>query len=107
LVSRSPVVVSDHPMFDGRIVPRQNGMIFRAADPHSLYRTIHDLVHDQVLYEQLSRDADLNARNFHGPLKWDQVISRWLSGTADDDAWLGQYALSGDRLQNGKARRIA
>jgi glycosyltransferase involved in cell wall biosynthesis len=94
LVSRSPVVVSDHPMFSGRIVPPQNGMIFRAADPHSLYRTVHDLVHDTALYEQLSRDADLNARNFHGPLKWDQVIDRWLSGTDEDHAWLGQYALS-------------
>jgi glycosyltransferase involved in cell wall biosynthesis len=94
LVSRSPVVVSDHPMFNGRIVPRQNGMIFSAADPNSLYLTVHDLVHDSVLYEQLSRDADLNARNFHGPLKWDQVIGRWLSRTAEDDAWLQQYALS-------------
>jgi glycosyltransferase involved in cell wall biosynthesis len=94
LVSRSPVLVSDHPMFKGRIVPRHNAMIFRAADPHSLYRTIHDLVHDSALYERLSRDADLNARNFHGPLKWDQVIGRWLSGTAEDHAWLRQYALS-------------
>ena len=94
LLSRSPVVVSDHPMFRGRIVPGKNGMIFRAADPHSLYQTVHDLVHDSALYERLSRDADLNARNFHGPLKWDQVIGRWLSGTAEDDAWLQQYALS-------------
>lgn len=94
LVSRSPVVVSDHPMFKGRIVPRQNGMIFSAADPDSLYRTVHDLVHDSALYEQLSKNADLNARNFHGPLKWDQVIGRWLSGTAEDHAWLRQYALS-------------
>ena len=94
LVSRSPVVVSDHPMFQGRIVRRQNGMIFSAANPHSLYQTVHDLVQDSALYERLSRDADLNARNFHGPLKWDQVIGRWLSGTLEDDVWLRQYAVS-------------
>jgi glycosyltransferase involved in cell wall biosynthesis len=94
LISRSPVVASDHPMFNGRIVPRWSGMIFRAGDPHSLYTTVHDLVHDSALYERLSRDADLNARQFHGPLKWDQVIGRWLSGTAEDDTWLRQYALS-------------
>lgn len=94
LVSRSPIVVSDHPMFQGRIVPRQNGMIFSAANPRSLYQTVHDLVQDSSLYERLSRDADLNARNFHGPLKWDQVIGRWLSGTLEDDEWLKQFALS-------------
>jgi len=106
LVSRSPVVVSDHPMFNGRIVPGKNGVVFRAADPDSLYRTVHDLVHDPALYERLSRDADLNARNFHGPLKWDQVIGRWLSGTAEDDAWLSQYALSRPSSPNCEMRAL-
>jgi glycosyltransferase involved in cell wall biosynthesis len=94
LVSRSPLVVSDHPMFSGRIVHRQSGISFRAANPQSLYQAIHDLVHYPGLYQRLSMDADLNASNFHGPLKWDQVIGRWLAATAEDDDWLRQYALS-------------
>lgn len=93
LVSRAPLVVSDHPMFAGRIVHRKNGFIFGAANPQSLYQAVHDLVHDSELYEQLSMDAEVNASHFHGPLKWDQVITRWLSGTVEDDAWLRQYSL--------------
>jgi len=94
LASRTPVVVSDHPMFEGRIVHRQSGMVFRASNPQSLFDTIDELVSDRAFYERLSRDADEICRNFHEPLKWDQVISRWLSATPADDAWLRRFALS-------------
>jgi glycosyltransferase involved in cell wall biosynthesis len=94
LISRSPLAVSDHPMFVGRIEHRRSGVIFEASNPASLYEAVHDLVNDAVLYERLSLDSDQFASSFHGPLKWDQVITRWLRGGAEDDAWLGQYALS-------------
>ena len=94
MVSRSPVVASDHPMFSGRVIHRENGMIFRAGHANSLYQAIDDLVHDPALYEQLSMDSDRNASQLHGPLKWHQLIGRWLSGTTENDAWLRQYALS-------------
>ena len=94
LASRSPVVVSDHPMFRGRIVHRKSGMVFRAADSGSLFDSIHELVSDKALYERLSHDAVDICRRFHGPLKWDQVITRWLSATPEDDRWLRRFALS-------------
>ncbi|HTY56396.1 MAG TPA: glycosyltransferase family 4 protein [Candidatus Binataceae bacterium] len=94
LVSRSPVLVSDHPMFTRRIMSRQNGVVFHASNPQSLYEALRELVRDEKLYEKLSGDSDKNAQSFHGPLKWDQVLTRWLSGKSDDDAWLSQFALS-------------
>jgi hypothetical protein len=42
------------------------------------------------MYERLSADADEICRNFLGPLKWDQLITRWLSAKEGDDAWLQQ-----------------
>jgi glycosyltransferase involved in cell wall biosynthesis len=93
LLSRSPLVVSDHPMFGARIEHGRSGVLFKASNPQSLYETVHDLVNNADLYERLSRDGDHLARNFHGPLKWDQVVTRWLNGSAADDAWLRQYAL--------------
>jgi glycosyltransferase involved in cell wall biosynthesis len=94
LISRTPLAVSNHPMFAGRIEHRRSGMIFEASNPASLYEAVHDLVNDAALYERLSLDSDQFASSFHGPLKWDQVITRWLRGGAEDDAWLGQYELS-------------
>ncbi len=101
LVSRSPIVVSDHPMFVDRVIDRQNGLIFRASNPHSLYETVHRLVHDKLLYEKLSEHADLASQTFHGPLKWDHLISRWLSDNPDDKAWLAQFAIMGSSTSFG------
>jgi glycosyltransferase involved in cell wall biosynthesis len=94
LVSRSPVAVSDHPMFVGRIEHRESGVVFKASDAASLYHTIRELVNDRELYERLSRDSDHFASGFHGPLKWDELITRWLRGAAEDDAWLRQFAVT-------------
>jgi glycosyltransferase involved in cell wall biosynthesis len=94
LASRTPVVISDHPMFRGRVVHRKSGMIFQASNPSALLEAVKELLEDRELYESLSRNADQICANFFGPLKWDQVITRWLSDTAEDDAWLRQYALA-------------
>jgi glycosyltransferase involved in cell wall biosynthesis len=94
LASRAPVVVSDHPMFRNRIIHMKNGVVFPASNPQSLYETIHALIENSVLYERLSSNADEFCNNFLGPLKWDQLITRWISATSDDDNWLRQFALS-------------
>jgi glycosyltransferase involved in cell wall biosynthesis len=93
LASRSPVVVSDHPMFNGRVVHRKSGMVFRAGDALSLFETIDELVSDAALYERLSKDADDICLHFQGPLKWDHVITHWLNATPEDDAWLRRFAI--------------
>lgn len=94
LASRTPVVVSDHPMFEGRVVHRESGMVFRAASPQSLFDTIDELTSDRTLYEGLSANAEQTCRDFHEPLKWDQVISRWLESTSENDGWLRRFALA-------------
>jgi glycosyltransferase involved in cell wall biosynthesis len=93
LVSRTPVAVSNHPMFAGRVEHRRNGVVFRATDPKSFYQAIHDLVYDQSLYERLSLEGDAFAEKIHGPLKWHQVVRRWINGSVDDNIWLRQFAV--------------
>jgi glycosyltransferase involved in cell wall biosynthesis len=94
LASRTPVVISDHPMFAGRVVHRRSGMIFPAGNPAALLDAALELAGDVELYERLSRGADDVCARFFGPLLWDQVITRWLAGTPGDDAWLRQFALA-------------
>jgi len=94
LASRTPVVVSDHPMFRSRIVHQKNAIVFHASNPHSLYEAIHEVVRDRSLYERLSAEADKICANFLGPLKWDQLITRWLAADAENDVWLRKFALS-------------
>ncbi|MBI5067375.1 MAG: glycosyltransferase [Deltaproteobacteria bacterium] len=93
LSSRSPVLVSDHPMFRGRVVHRESAVVFPAGSPVALFEALQSLAADAALYARLSAAAAATCAGFFGPLKWDQLITRWLSATADDRAWLRSFAL--------------
>jgi glycosyltransferase involved in cell wall biosynthesis len=94
LCSRSPVVASDHPMFRGRIVNEESGMVFSAADPSSLAARLRQLLSNAALYRKISENAGKAAVTLFGPLKWDQILTRWLAGAPEDHAWLAQWTLS-------------
>jgi glycosyltransferase involved in cell wall biosynthesis len=94
LSSHTPVVVSDHPMFRGRVVHRQSVIVFPASSAAGLFAAIQGLATDAALYQRLSAAAGATCREFFGPLKWDQLVTRWLSATAEDQAWLGSFALA-------------
>ena len=93
LTTRTPIVASDHPMFVGNLEHRQSALLFPAADPTALADRILDLTSDGVLYERLSRNA---AATWHGlqlPVKWAELISRWVDGRPEDLAFIGAHTL--------------
>lgn len=94
LCSRTPVVVSDHPMFRAKIIDQKNGMMFKAREPKDLAGAITTLVNDPVLYERLSLDAETVCRGFFSSPKWHEIIGHWLTGSPDDDAWLSSRTLA-------------
>jgi glycosyltransferase involved in cell wall biosynthesis len=81
-------------------------VVFRAAASRSFYQAIHDFVHDAALYERLSLESDEFATKIHGPLKWHQVVMRWISGSAEDDVWSRQFAVVHD-ARTGSVRPFA
>jgi glycosyltransferase involved in cell wall biosynthesis len=94
LCSRTPVVVSDHPMFNNKIVHEKSGLMFRAGDPDGLARTIKRLVDDGELYERLSLEAETACHGFFSGPKWHEILDHWLGGSSEDDAWLGSKTLA-------------
>jgi len=97
LVSRTPLVVSDHPMFQGKVRDGHSGLVFRAADPSDLARCVRSLLADPELYARLSANAVEAFRRIECPAKWGDVIRRWLGNEVEDRRWLGSYALSTGR----------
>ena len=93
LSSCTPVLVSDHPMFRGRVVHLESVVVFPASDPARLFEAIRGLATDAALYQRLSAAAAATCTGFFGPLKWDQLVTRWLSATDEDHAWLRSFAL--------------
>ncbi len=97
LCSRSPVIVSDHPMFAIRMRHGENCLTFEASSPLSLANAIERLMNDPDLYAELSRSAKSASENYLCPLKWDQLIFSWLSPNGKARHTLRRFSLTDRR----------
>ena len=97
LCSRTPVVASDHPMFRVKLKHEDNALIFAAGNPAALAERLRALSTDSSLYARLSRNAEEAVAKFFCPLKYGELISRWLSGTEEDRRVLSTYSLASGR----------
>jgi glycosyltransferase involved in cell wall biosynthesis len=97
LCSRSPVLLSDHPMFV-RALGRSTGVsVFRAGSPPALAEAVERLARDRALYEAISRDSEAAWQSIQVPLKFDVLIGRWLAGGKEDLDHLLRYSLAAHR----------
>jgi glycosyltransferase involved in cell wall biosynthesis len=97
LCSRTPIVCSDHPMFRMKLRDGQGAMVFRASSPTDLADKVRALSADPQLYAKLSQGADVAAAAFSCPLKYHELIGRWLSNTFEDRAFLGSFSVATGR----------
>jgi glycosyltransferase involved in cell wall biosynthesis len=99
LCSRSPIVASDHPMFRLKIRDGENALVFRAGDAGALAARLRELGGDPTLYARLSAGGERAAAEFFCPLKFGELLTRWLSGTDADRRALGAYSLASGRYE--------
>lgn len=100
LCSRTPVVASDHPMFSGILVHQTSALIFPAARPPAIANCIERVMTDANLYGQLSVAALETWEKLQIPVKWAELIERWLFSSAENDQWIFRH-----RLNSGKYQR--
>ncbi len=98
LCSRTPLVVSDHPMFGTRVKDGQDCLVFPAGSVNAIVEAIEKLLGDPALYEALSRNADQACGNYLIGAPWGELIEHWLGHTPEDDAWLADHALTAPRF---------
>lgn len=99
LCSRTPLVVSDHPMFASRVRHGRDGLVFPAGDAAALAEQVTRLLDDPALYAALSRDVEEACRGFVIGAPWAELLDHWLGGTPEDDAWLSAHALASPRYR--------
>ena len=79
LCARTPLLTSDHPMFALKIRNRYNALVFPERNPEAFADCIDNLAASPELYAQLSNAARKSADSFLCPLKYDRLISGFLS----------------------------
>lgn len=97
LCARTPIVASDHPMFAGRLVHGIGAMIYRAGRPVELAARIEQLVEDQTLYSALSANAQRTWEGLQLPVKWGELLHRWVANRPEDRGWLREHRLNSGR----------
>lgn len=93
LASRTPVIASDHPMFEGHLTHRESALVVAAGRPRALAGAIETLMTEPALYARISRGAPDAWQRMQNPVKWGQMIERWIRDTPTDRAWLRAHAV--------------
>jgi hypothetical protein len=103
--ARTPVIGSDHPMFVGNLLHGENALVFPEKDAVKLAGNIERLLTDADLYEKLSEASSEAWRRLQIPVKWGDLIRRWVENTPENADWFrshrfvsGRYQVPRDRL---------
>ena len=91
LCVRTPVLVSDHPMFAMKIRDRTNALVFPEQNPRALAACVERLIDSPGLYVQMSNASGMALEGYLCPLKFDQLITDFIS--ASDRSRLTEYTL--------------
>jgi glycosyltransferase involved in cell wall biosynthesis len=94
LCSRTPLVVSDHPMFLGNVQHEESALIFPAEDASAMAQQIIRLLDDKELYARLSSLSIAAWERLQIPVAWDMLIDGWTSGSEGAASLLEQYSLA-------------
>ncbi|PSN16940.1 glycosyl transferase family 1 [filamentous cyanobacterium CCT1] len=93
LTVRTPLVISNHPMFLQKFELGKDVLMFPEKDAVALARCLQTLLTDAKLYSTLSlNSADAWAR-LQLPVKWHDVIKQWIADTPESRQYLSQYSL--------------
>jgi glycosyltransferase involved in cell wall biosynthesis len=97
LCAQTPLVVSDHPMFQLYLKHQVNAMMFAGQDTTDMANQIVSLLSDAPLYQQLSEASHPTWYQMRLPVKWADVINQWLLAGKTSDHWFGEHSLTSGR----------
>ncbi|MEG4085810.1 glycosyltransferase family 4 protein [Microcoleus sp. POL10_C6] len=94
LRTRTPIVASDHPMFKTHLKHGINSMIFEAGNSLALAECIEKVISDSALYHNLSVASHSTWQELRLPVKWADLIDRWLDDSPESKQWLFEQRLA-------------
>ena len=88
LTVRTPIVMSDHPMFEAYLRDGEGVAFTPEADPGQLASTVRSVLSDPDRYAALSDGTAAAFERIRCPNLWHEVIEAWVMG--DPDGWLAE-----------------
>lgn len=94
LCARTPIIASDHPMFLDNLKDGLSAMIFPAGNVDALSECIEKLLSNPELYWSLSFASKEAWDRLQIPVKWAELINRWIDDSPENKQWLFEHRLS-------------
>jgi glycosyltransferase involved in cell wall biosynthesis len=94
LCARTPIIASDHPMFLDNLKDGLSAMIFPAGNAGALSECIEKLLSNPELYWSLSFASKEAWDRLQIPVKWAELINRWIDDSPENRQWLFEHRLS-------------
>lgn len=104
LCSRTPIIASDHPMFQTNLKHGSSAMIFPAGNSIALSACIEKLLSDSALYRSLSVASYGTWKQLQIPVKWADMINYWLWDSDENRQWLFNHRLASGRYNSTIAK---
>ena len=93
LASRSPLILSDHPAFRGRLTPGTHCLEFTASDPQALAQAITRITTDQSLFSQLSNTSEAGLEGLYIGMEWNDLVTQFLDDPQNQTGWVTANSL--------------
>ncbi len=90
----TPTIASDHPMFTSHLQHRENAMIFPQKNAVEMAACIEQVLTTPELYESISAASHATWKRLHLPVKWADLVTRWVRDSEDDRQWLSERCLA-------------
>jgi glycosyltransferase involved in cell wall biosynthesis len=81
-------------MFQNKLKDGMNALIFPSANAVALADCIEKLLTNSELYERLSLASYDAWKELQIPVKWADMINRWLDNSPENRQWLFDHRLS-------------
>ncbi|MBE9160006.1 glycosyltransferase [Nodosilinea sp. LEGE 06152] len=93
----TPIVASNHPMFKGYLQHQVNAMIFPEANASALANCVEEVLTNTDTYRRISEVSHATWHQLRLPVKWADLVSRWVSQSPADHQWLADHSLNGSK----------
>ena len=97
LCSRTPLIASNHPVFEGVLENGVSAAIFPSGNAEALAACVKHVLTDAELYSQLSTGSYEAWEKLQIPVKWADLVNCWLFDSSENQDWLFQHRLCSER----------
>jgi glycosyltransferase involved in cell wall biosynthesis len=94
LASRSPLVISDHPAFQGRVMPETECLVYGAAKPAALAKALARLAAEPALYRGLSENSVQALDRLYVGMEWERLIEAFIEDPENRTGWVQVNSLT-------------